>query len=60
MKSHLTYNEYPLEVMKLEIDDEQGVRTSEGLENNPRECRTLMGTTSLEKNAKGSSLTMCR
>ena len=27
MKSHLTYNEYPLEVTKLEIDDEQGVRT---------------------------------
>ena len=27
MKSHLTYNEYPLEVTKLEIEDEQGVRT---------------------------------
>jgi hypothetical protein len=27
MKSHLTYNEYPLEVTRLEIDDEQGVRT---------------------------------
>ena len=27
MKSHLTYNEYPLEVTKLEIDDEQGIRT---------------------------------
>ena len=27
MKSHLTYNEYPLDVVKLEIEDEQGVRT---------------------------------
>jgi len=27
MKSHLTYNEYPLDVTRLEIDDEQGVRT---------------------------------
>ena len=27
MKSHLTYNEYPLDVVKLEIDDEKGVRT---------------------------------
>jgi len=27
LKSHLTYNEYPLEVTRLEIDDEQGVRT---------------------------------
>ena len=26
MKSHLTYNEYPLEVTKLEIDDELGIR----------------------------------
>ena len=26
MKSHLTYNEYPLDVTKLEIDDEKGVR----------------------------------
>ena len=26
MKSHLTYNEYPLVVEKIEIDDEQGIR----------------------------------
>jgi hypothetical protein len=27
MTSHLTYNEYPLDVVKLEIDDEKGIRT---------------------------------
>lgn len=27
LNSHLTYNEYPLEITRLEIDDEQGVRT---------------------------------
>ena len=28
-QSHLTYNEYPLEVTKLEIDDELGIRNRE-------------------------------
>ncbi len=27
LKSHLTYNEYPLRINKIEIDDEQGIRT---------------------------------
>ena len=27
LKSHLTYNEYPLKINKIEVDDEQGIRT---------------------------------
>ena len=27
MTSHLTYNEYPLEVVRMEIEDERGIRT---------------------------------
>ena len=51
MKSHLTYNEYPLEVTKLEIDDEQGVRTLDWEISEER--GTLMGATSLMKSPQG-------
>ena len=32
MVSHLTYNEYPLEVLKIAILDEQGLRTADDYE----------------------------
>ena len=32
LRSHLTYNEYPLEVRRLRLEDEQGVRTEADFE----------------------------